>query len=120
MTLPGYIWIKLESGREVLRRISASASSRHDKRSDLGCPAIRSDTIYPTRSVADGVEYTSRSEYERSLKAGGYRILDGGEHPHDSWKPPVNDRKANRDAIERAICDVDAGRVPPVLDKLPV
>lgn len=110
----GYVEHTNGYGRTVIRRARPAAES---KRSDLACPVVIGDTIESTRSVADGQTYTSMTAYKASLKKAGMTIADGAL---PTWTPPKKDRAANRAAIERAICDVDAGRAPPILEQLPV
>lgn len=102
-------------GRTVIRRVRAAVES---KRSDLACPMVIGDTIEATRSVADGVTYTSMREYQASLKRAGLTIAEGPIHR--DIPAPKRDRAADVKAIDRAIADVENGRAPPVIDALPV
>lgn len=112
------IWFDLGNGRQVLRRVRPADLERDSKRADFPSPSVRRDSMPAIRSVADGVEYDSRSAYEKSLRAAGYRIADPAEDL-TRFEPPKIDRAAQRDAIRRAINDVEWGAAPPVLTKAP-
>lgn len=78
----------------------------------------------PVQSMADGKFYDDpaslRATYKASGNPQGVDYIEVGNEDITKFTPPKEDRKAKRDAIERAIEDVNNGRVPPVLDKLPV
>lgn len=73
--------------------------------------------------MADGKYYDDpaalRATYKASGNPQGVDYIEVGNEDITTFTPPKPDRRANREAIERAIADVDAGRAPPVLDKLP-
>lgn len=78
----------------------------------------------PVQSMADGKYYTDaaslRATYKASGNPQGVDYIEVGDEDITKFEAPKDDRKAKRDAIERAIEDVNNGRVPPVLEKLPV
>src|SRR5690606_2490692 len=109
-------WIEISPGRH--RRVRVS-EPRSGNRSDLALPMIVRAFREPVRSMADGKFYDTPRELEATYRPSGnphgkeYECV--GDDPLPTFKRPTVDRKAQRDAIERAICDVDAGKVPHVL-----
>jgi hypothetical protein len=71
-----------------------------------------------TQSMLDGKYYTSKSELRKTYKAAG--MIELGNEPMAEFKRPERDRKADREAIERAIEMVESGNAPPVMTELPV
>lgn len=88
--------------------------------SDLPAPMIISDRFdKPVMSMASGQLCESRSELRRTYRPDGNpqgkTYVEVGEEDITHFEPPKRDRKADRDAIERAISDVESGNAPPVL-----
>lgn len=114
-------WVDLGNGRQVYRKV---AQRRPDKRSSIPCPSIIGTFRDPVKSMADGKYYTDAAGLRRSYRAAnnphGVDFIEIGDADITKFTPPKRDRKADRAAIERAIADVDAGRVPDVLTKAPV
>lgn len=108
-------WFDLGNGRKVFRTVP----ERNEKRSSLPMPMIKRDEIAPTKSMADGKEYTSLSGLRRTYRAEnnphGVAFTEVGNENIATFTPPKKDRKANREAIERAMNDAAYGNVPPVL-----
>ena len=80
-------------------------------------PHFICDTMPETQSMLDGKYYSSKSELRATYKAAG--MIELGNEPMQPFKAPEKDRQGQRDAIERAICEVEAGNVPPMLTELP-
>lgn len=95
-----------------------------DARSSLAFPSIIGTFKEPLQSMADGKWYTDAASLRRSYKAAnnpqGVDYLEVGNEDITKFSKPKRDRKADRDAIERAISDVASGNAPPVLTKFPV
>lgn len=106
-------WFDLGNGRKVFRTIPETAPAR----SSLPVPMLALDTMPETQSMLDGKMYTSKSELRATYKAAG--MIELGNEPMKEFKRPERDRAGDRAAIERAIADVEAGNVPPVLTELP-
>lgn len=77
----------------------------------------------PVKSMADGKFYDDpaslRATYKASGNPQGVDYIEVGNEDTTRFTPPKEDRKAKRDAIARAIADVENGRIPPVLENLP-
>ena len=92
--------------------------ARH-ARADLPTPMLIHGFVEPVKSMADGKYYSTKSALEASYKASGnpqgkdYDCI--GDDPMPTFKRPKSDRKATRDAVEKAIDDVASGNVPDVL-----
>lgn len=112
-------WFDLGNGRKVYRTVRTFAPAR----SDLPTPHFVCDTMDETQSMADGKLYTSKAALRASYRAennpAGVDYIELGNEPMQPFKAPEKDRKGQRDAIERAICEVEAGNVPPVMTELP-
>lgn len=98
-----------------------------ESRSAFPVPHFVCDTQDALQSQADGKWYTSKSAMRASYKADnnphGVNFTEVGNEDLTRFTPPPKlDRKANRDAIERAICAVESGSIPPVhtTDSLPL
>lgn len=115
-----YAWHDCGDGRQVYRRIPEQKHGR----SSLPCPRIVRPFSSPVQSMADGKFYDDpaslRATYKAANNPQGVDYLEVGNEDTTTFTPPKRDRKADRDAIERAICDVEAGNVPPILTGLPV
>lgn len=107
-------WFDLGNGRKVYRTVPDRTDAA---RSSLPAPHFVCDTMPETQSMLDGKYYTSKSELRATYKAAG--MIELGNEEMAPFKAPEKDRKGQRDAIERAICEVEAGNAPPVLTKLP-
>lgn len=91
--------------------------------SNFPCPRIVRPFSEPVQSMADGKFYDDpaalRATYKAANNPQGVDYAEVGNEDITKFEAPKVDRKARRDAIERAIEDVNNGRVPPVMDKLP-
>lgn len=118
--MTGLVEYDLGNGRKVYRVPKAVEPS---KRSDLPCPRIVRPFSEPVRSMADGKLYTDaaslRSSYKAENNPHGVNFTEVGDEDLSKFDPPKRDRRANRDAIERALSDVENGRAPPVLTEAP-
>lgn len=109
------VWLDLGDGRSVYRRVRPEA----DSRSHLSCPMIVRDFDKPVQSMANGRWYTSKRDLEATFRSSGnpqgkdYDCV--GDTPLPTFMRPKKDRKAQREAIERAINDVASGNAPRVL-----
>ena len=97
---------------------------RSEARSALPVPMLIRDFHEPVQSMADGKYYNSKSSLRNSYKAennpSGTNFIEVGNEDISKFTPPPKlDRKANREAVERAICAVESGNAAPVMDKLP-
>ena len=74
-------------------------------------PSVISDTMDPTRHMADGKHYTSKSAFRAATKAAG--CVEIGNEVSTLTKPrkPIPlDRGARREAIQRSIYNLKNGR----------
>lgn len=113
--------LDLGNGRKVYRL----AKERPAKaRSSLPCPRIVRPFASAVQSMADGKWYDDPHSLRQSYKAEnnpqGVDYIEVGNEDVTTFTPPKRDRKADRDAIERAICEVEAGNIPPILTESPV
>lgn len=103
--------------------VSIRSSGRSDA---LPVPYFICDTMDELQSMADGKFYNSKSAMRASYKAEnnphGVDFIEVGNEDTATFTPPKRDRKGDREAIERAINDVEYGNVPPVLttDEFPI
>lgn len=108
-------------GRSVFRRVREHIPLQ---RSEFPCPRIVRPFSDPVQSMADGRFYDDaaslRATYKASNNPQGVDYIEVGNEDITSFTPPQRDRKANREAIERAICEVESGNAPPILNELPV
>lgn len=115
-----YAWFDAGNGRQVYRRIPEA----RPERSNLPCPGIIGAFSRPMQSMADGKWYDTPRELEASYKAAnnphGVDFVCVGNEDITKFTPPKRDRKADREAIERAIHDVENGKAAPYLTELPV
>lgn len=92
-------------------------------RSSLPCPRLVRPFSEPVQSMADGKWYDDPAGLRASYKAGnnphGVDFIEVGNEDITKFTPPQRDRKADREAIERAINDVENGNVPPILTEAP-
>lgn len=76
------------------------------QRSDLPCPMIMGDTIEPTRSMATGEMFTSKSKLRATYKPDGnpqgVRFNEVGNEPLKPAPKPKPDRKAISDSVDKA------------------
>ena len=114
-------WFDLGNGRKVYRSVPEPS---HHLRSSLPAPHFICDTMDELQSMADGKFYNSKSAMRASYKAEnnphGVDFIEVGNEDTATFTPPKRDRKGDREAIERAINDVQNGNVPPILTDLPV
>lgn len=98
-------------------------SIRSSARSSLPAPYFICDTQDPLQSMADGKLYDSKSAMRASYKAEnnphGVDFIEVGNMDTATFNPPKRDRAGDREAIERAINDVQNGNVPPLLTEVP-
>jgi hypothetical protein len=105
-------WFVMDDGRKYLRKLDREASPA---RSSFPSPAIRRDSIAPTRGP-DMRIHDSLSSYRRSLKAENnpqhenYIELGNEGLKH---APKQFDERTRRDNIRQAMADVKNGNVPP-------
>lgn len=116
-----YAWLDAGDGRKVYRKIEMRPSG---ERAAFPCPRIVRPFSEPVQSMADGKFYTDaaslRATYKASGNPQGIDYIEVGNEDVTTFTPPQRDRKADREAIERAINDVENGNVPPILTELPV
>ena len=85
----------------------------------LATPGVVRSFAQPVKSMADGKYYDTPRDLERTYRADGnpqgkeYACV--GDDPLPEFKKPTRDRKAQREAIVRAIETVEAGNAPPVM-----
>lgn len=111
----------LGNGRKVYRMSKKQVAPA---RSDLASPMLVRAFSSPVQSMATGEWYDTPRDLERSYKASGnpqgIDYVCVGNEDTTRFTPPKRDRKADREAIERAICDVESGNAPPILTEPPV
>lgn len=85
-------------------------------RSGLPCPMVIRDSMDDIQSMADGRIYDSKSALRRSYTADGnpqgrdYQEI-GGTEIEPAGRASV-DKKALRDAVDKAMHDVETGQIP--------
>lgn len=85
-------------------------------RSGLPCPMVIRDSMDDIQSMADGKWYDSKSALRRSYTADGnpqgrdYQEI-GGTEIEPAGRASV-DKKALRDAVDKAMHDVETGQIP--------
>ena len=85
-------------------------------RSGLPCPMVIRDSMDDIQSMADGRIYDSKSALRRSYTAEGnpqgrdYQEI-GGTEIEPAGRASV-DKKAVRDAVDKAMHDVETGQIP--------
>ena len=85
-------------------------------RSGLPCPMVIRDSMDDIQSMADGRVYDSKSALRRSYTADGnpqgrdYQEI-GGTEIEPAGRASV-DKKALRDAVDKAMHDVETGQIP--------
>lgn len=116
-----YDWINCGNGRKVYRKIGPHSRGPS---SDLPLPSLVRAFSEPVQSMATGKFYDTPRDLEASYKASGNpQGLDYvcvGNEDVTKFTPPERDRKADREAIERAISDVKNGNMKPILTEAPV
>lgn len=112
------------NGKMTLIRKDLAPLQPRGSASDFPTPRLVRAFSEPVQSMADGKYYDTPADLRRSYRAShnpqGVDYIEVGNEDLTRFTPPKKDRKANREAIERAICDVEAGNVPPILEKTPV
>lgn len=107
-------WYKLDDGRSVYRSVHKPVATR----SGLPCPYIRTDTIEPVVSMADGKTYDSASALRATYRADGnpqgVDYIEVGNEDLTKRTMPVRDDAKAIEAIERAEADIIAGRAPEI------
>ena len=92
-------------------------------RSGLPCPMVIRDSMDDIQSMADGRIYDSKSALRRSYTAEGnpqgrdYQEI-GGTEIEPAGRASV-DKKAVRDAVDKAMHDVETGQIPDSLKAIP-
>jgi len=85
-------------------------------RADFPCPMVIRDSMDDIQSMADGRVYDSKSALRRSYTADGnpqgrdYQEI-GGTEIEPAGRASV-DKKALRDAVDKAMHDVETGQIP--------
>lgn len=103
-----------------LASIQAPAPRAPSKRAvGLATPQVVRSFAAPVQSMADGKYYDNPRDLEKTYRADGnpkgIDYVCVGDDPVPEFKAPTVDRAAQREAIERAIADVESGNAPPVL-----
>lgn len=115
-----YAWVEVSPGHMRYRKVRDDLAPQ---RSSLPCPRIVRPFSSPVQSMADGKFYDDpaslRATYKAANNPQGIDFVEVGNEDLTRFTPPTRDRKANREAIERAICEVESGNAPPVLTQLP-
>ena len=89
----------------------------------LPCPMVIRDSMDDIQSMADGRIYDSKSALRRSYTAEGnpqgrdYQEI-GGTEIEPAGRASV-DKKAVRDAVDKAMHDVETGQIPDSLKAIP-
>lgn len=92
-------------------------------RADFPCPMVIRDNIDGLQSMADGRVYDSKSALRRSYTADGnpqgrdYQEI-GGTEIEPAGRASV-DKKALRDAVDKAMHDVETGQIPDSIKAIP-
>ena len=92
-------------------------------RSGLPCPMVIRDSMDDIQSMADGRIYDSKSALRRSYTADGnpqgrdYQEI-GGTEIEPAGRASV-DKKALRDAVDKAMHDVETGQIPDSIKAIP-
>lgn len=93
-------------------------------RSHLPTPMLIRPFSEAIQSMADGKFYDDQASLRATYKAAnnphGVDFIEVGNEDITKFEKPKKDRKGQRDAIERAIEQVAAGNVKPLLEKPPV
>lgn len=116
-----HAWFDLGNGRKVYRRVPEPR-----QKPSMACPYIVRPFSEPVQSMADGKFYTDaaslRATYKASGNPQGIDYIEVGNEDITTFTPPQRDRKADREAIEKAINAVEYGDAPPVLttDEYPI
>lgn len=112
------------NGKMMLVRKDRAQALPSGPQSDFPTPRLVRAFSAPVQSMADGKFYDDPASLRASFKAEnnphGVDFIEVGNEDLTKFTPPKKDRKANREAIERAISDVENGRAPDVLTKAPV
>ena len=92
-------------------------------RSGFPCPMVIRDSMDDIQSMADGRIYDSKSALRRSYTAEGnpqgrdYQEI-GGTEIEPAGRASV-DKKALRDAVDKAMHDVETGQIPDSIKAIP-
>jgi hypothetical protein len=92
-------------------------------RSGFPCPMVIRDSMDDIQSMADGRVYDSKSALRRSYTADGnpqgrdYQEI-GGTEIEPAGRASV-DKKALRDAVDKAMHDVETGQIPDSIKAIP-
>lgn len=114
-----YVVRPINGKMTLVRKDMAAPLRPRGASSDFPTPRLVRAFSEPVQSMADGKYYDTPADLRRSYKAShnpqGVDYIEVGNEDTTKFTPPKRDRKADRDAIERAINDVENGNVPPVL-----
>lgn len=92
-------------------------------RADFPCPMVIRDSMDDIQSMADGRVYDSKSALRRSYTADGnpqgrdYQEI-GGTEIEPAGRASV-DKKGIRDAVDKAMHQVETGQIPDSLKAIP-
>ena len=92
-------------------------------RSGFPCPMVIRDSMDDIQSMADGRIYDSKSALRKSYTADGnpqgrdYQEI-GGTEIEPAGRASV-DKKAVRDAVDKAMHDVETGQIPDSIKAIP-
>ena len=92
-------------------------------RSGLPCPMVIRDSMDDIQSMADGKWYDSKSALRKSYTPDGnpqgrdYQEI-GGTEIEPAGRASV-DKKALRDAVDKAMHDVETGQIPDSIKAIP-
>jgi hypothetical protein len=115
-----YAWVEVAPGRMRYRKVRDDPPAQ---RSAFPCPRLVRAFASPVQSMADGKFYDDpaslRATYKASNNPHGVDFIEVGNEDVTKFTPPKRDRKADRDAIDRAISEVESGNAPPLLTQLP-
>jgi hypothetical protein len=96
-----WIWSRISNQLLTPEEFYAETAAR--KRADgFPTPNIISDCMDPTQNMVDGRHYTSKSEYQRAVRAAGCEIV-GNDPAFKKPKAPEYQPKGVAEDIKRAI-----------------
>lgn len=99
-----YAWFDAGDGRQVYRKIPEPNRSR----SDIACPMLIRDDMPPTEHV-DGRFYESKSAFRKVTRQRGFIEVGDDKSRFDMAPRQQSNRKAVKDAVERARARVSRG-----------
>ncbi len=95
--------------------VEKSSASNNDapSASNNDAPNVISDSMPPTRHMANGLTYESKSLFRQATRDAGC-VEIGNENVIQPRKPVQLDRRQRREDIRRAISDLRDGRAPTI------